>query len=331
MTAQLSRLNRVELRNVWGHEAIDFTRWLALSENLDLLGREIEIELRLIETESNVGRFNLDILAEEETTGRKVIIENQLEFTDHDHLGKLITYASGFDAAAIVWIVKDIREEHKRAIEWLNERTDDTVGFFLLKIELWRIGDSDPAPKFETVVRPNEWAKAVKSSQVATAPTETKLKQLEFWTQFKDYVAGRNTSLNLRSPRAQHWYDVSIGSSEAHVALTLNSRESAIATELYIPDNKALFNYLRSKSEKIEKSLGQAAEWIDAAKASRIVVRNKVSAIFDPQEAVATNYSWLLDETLRFREIFAAEIRSFKTQHGEKLSSISQVVNNEET
>lgn len=121
---QLSKLDKVDLREVWKHEALDFTNWLAKPENLELLSAEIGIDISLIQTEASVGNFNIDILAEEENTGRKIVIENQLESTDHDHLGKIITYASGFDTEIIVWIVKSVRDEHKQAIDWLNEHTE---------------------------------------------------------------------------------------------------------------------------------------------------------------------------------------------------------------
>ena len=124
---QLRALEKVDLRTVWKHEASDFTNWLAQDENLSLLSDEIGIDISLIQTEASVGKFNVDILAEEENTGRKIVIENQLESTNHDHLGKIITYASGFDAEIVIWIVKDVRDEHKQAIDWLNEHTDDKI------------------------------------------------------------------------------------------------------------------------------------------------------------------------------------------------------------
>lgn len=108
----LGKLEKIDLRTVWSHEAYDFTNWLAEEENLNLLGEEVGIDLKLIKTEADVGRYNVDILAEEENTGHKIIIENQLEMTDHDHLGKIITYASGYDANIIIWIVKDVRDMH---------------------------------------------------------------------------------------------------------------------------------------------------------------------------------------------------------------------------
>ena len=188
MKKPLSKLNKVELRDVWGHEAIDFTNWLAQKENLDALSEEIGVDIKLIKTEANVGKFSVDILAEEEASGRKIIIENQLEDTNHDHLGKIVTYASGYDAEIIIWIVKGVRDEHQKAIDWLNEHTDENISFFLIKIELWQIEGSNPAPKFEIMVSPNEWAKAIKTSPSNGELTDTKLQQLEFWNKFKNYI-----------------------------------------------------------------------------------------------------------------------------------------------
>jgi hypothetical protein len=150
-----------------------------------------------VQIEAAVGSFNVDILAEEEGTGRKIIIENQLEVTNHDHLGKIITYASGYDAKIIVWVVKDVREEHRQAVDWLNEHTDEDTEFYLMKIELWQIENSPYAPKFEIISKPNDWAKAVRSSTDAGELTDTKVKQLEFWTQFKEYAKKRQTKLHM--------------------------------------------------------------------------------------------------------------------------------------
>lgn len=162
MGYDLDHLKKVELRKVWPHEALDFTKWLSSPANLNMLGEAVGVELELIETESSVGSFNVDIYAQEAGTGRKVIIENQLEETNHDHLGKVITYAAGKGAQVIIWVVSHARDEHRQAIEWLNEHTDNDFGFFLVEIELWTIGDSKPAPRFNVVGQPNEWTKALR-------------------------------------------------------------------------------------------------------------------------------------------------------------------------
>ena len=311
MKRDLAKLKRIELRDVWDHEALGFTRWLAEDDNLALLSEEIGVEIKLVQTEANVGRFNVDILAEESNSGRKIIIENQLEDTNHDHLGKIITYASGYDAEIIIWIVKDYREEHQKAIDWLNEHTDENISFFLIKVELWQIQDSNPAPKFEIVVSPNEWAKTIKTGATNSGITNTKLQQLDFWTKFKGYVHERDTQLKLQTPRPQHWYDVSMGSSEAHVTLTVNTRENTLGCEIYISHNKDLFGYLKDNSVKIESELGEQAEWVDATVASRIKIKKNVSGVFDPEEA-SSGFDWLYSKTILFQKILGKYIGEFK-------------------
>ncbi|MBU1705999.1 DUF4268 domain-containing protein [Patescibacteria group bacterium] len=311
MKKSLSKLNKVELREVWGHEAIDFTNWLAQTENLDALSEEIGVDIKLIKTEASVGKFSVDILAEEEASGRKIIIENQLEGTNHDHLGKIITYASGYDAEIIIWIVKDVRDEHQKAIEWLNEHTDENISFFLIKIELWQIEGSNPAPKFEIMVSPNEWAKAIKTSPSNGELTDTKLQQLEFWNKFKNYVRENDTRIRLQTPRPQHWYDVSMGSSDGHVALTINSRENLIGCEVYISKNKDLFNFLRERKDEIEKEIGESIEWVDAAVASRMKIKKGVSNLFSQTEA-ENYFAWLYEKTVLFQTVFGKYIKEFK-------------------
>lgn len=307
----LAKLQKVELRDVWEHEALDFTKWLTQKENLDLLSRELGIDIKLDRPEASVGRFSVDILAEEENSGRKIIIENQLESTDHDHLGKIITYASGHDAEIVIWIVKDVKEEHQKAVEWLNEHTNENIGFFLIKIELWQIEGSNPAPKFEIIVSPNEWAKTIKTSPAGGELTDTKLQQLDFWTKFKNYVRANDTRIRLQTPRPQHWYDVSMGSSDAHVALTLNTKENLLGCEIYINKSKELFKFLRARQEEMEREIGEKAEWVDAAVASRIKIGKKVPNVFD-QNGAENYFAWLYEKTVLFQKVFGKFLREFK-------------------
>lgn len=311
MKKNLSRLSKVELRDVWEHEALDFTKWLAEQDNLDALSQEIGVGIKLIKTEASVGRFSVDILAEEEASGRKIIIENQLEDTNHDHLGKIITYASGYDAEIIIWIVKDVREEHQRAIDWLNEHTDENINFFLIKIELWQIEGSNPAPKFEIIASPNEWAKAIKVSSSGGELTDRKIQQLEFWTKMKEYVSNIDSQIRLRSPRPQHWYNVSMGSSEAHIGLTINSRENLIGCEVWINKDKELFAFLLEHKEEIENELGVKAEWVDSAVTSSIKIKKEVPGVFN-QEEVENYYAWLYEKTILCQKVFSRYFREFK-------------------
>jgi len=308
---QISLLKKIDLRNVWGHEASDFTDWLSQQENLDLLSNEIGISVKILQKEANVGRYNVDILAEEENSGRKIIIENQLEDTNHDHLRKIITYASGYDAEIIIWIVKDYREEHQKAIDWLNEHTDEKICFYLIKLELWQIEDSNPAPKFEVIASPNEWAKILKTSSSGGEYTETKIKQFEFWTKFKNYVKEKDTKIRLQTPRYQGWYDVSMGSSDAHIALTVNSIKDLVACEIYINRNKSLFNFLSEQKDEIEKEIGEEAKWTDSQVVSSIKIRKEFSNVLDGDKTTVI-FEWLYQKTKLFQNVFGKYLSEYK-------------------
>jgi len=309
---KLEKIKKIDLRKAWNHEAIDFANWLAEEENLDLLSDEIGLDIKLIQTEASVGKFNVDILAEEENTGRKIIIENQLEVTDHDHLGKIITYASGYDAEIIVWIVKNVRDEHKQAIDWLNEHTDEKIYFFAIKMELWQIADSPFAPKFSIISKPNDWSKALKQSSSSSVLTDTKVLQLDFWSRFKEFMVLNNTRLSLRAPRPHHWYDISIGSSDAHISLTVDSRKSLIACEVYIPDSKEIFFGLEKFKKQIENELNVKLEWLalDGKKASRI----KLSRDGDitKTEDWKIYYEWLKGNSEMFQKVFYKYIKKIQ-------------------
>lgn len=261
-----------DLRTIWPHEAHDFTKWLAKEENLAALSDAIGIDIVLTETESSVGSFNVDIFATEEGTSRKIIIENQLEDTNHDHLGKIITYASGKGAEIIVWIVKRARDEHQQAVEWLNQHTDENIGFFLVEIELWAIDDSLPAPKFNVIERPNDWAKTMKAVE---GLSETKKLQLEFWSAFADYASHTpaiQQHFKKRKPQAQHWYSQSVGTSLYEVTFSVNSQKKVVSSEIYIWNSKELYHHFLENKTAFEQELGYKAEWIEATKACRIIV-----------------------------------------------------------
>ncbi len=315
MTKKLSRIKVIKnLRDIWSNEATDFTRWLAEAENLDLLSDAIGIELELIKTEAEVGRYNVDILARDANTGRKVVIENQLEPTNHDHLGKVITYAAGHDAVLAIWIVKNAKEEHARAIEWLNEHSDDSLGFFLLEIEVLQIGDSLPAPQFKVIVKPNEWAKAVKLDGSSGELTDTKQRQLQFWSDFKQYLEQKNTSLSCRTPRAQHWYSFSIGTSVAHISTEVNTQKGTLSCGLYIPRNKELFEFLKTKKDFIEDKLGECS-WVDAKVASRVLtIKEKNKVMSDNVVQREEEFKWFYTELIAYKKLFSELIKEFNKQ-----------------
>lgn len=291
-----------DLRKVWPHEALNFTPWVA--ENIELLGDAVGLDITVEETESSVGDFNVDIYASETGTDRKIIIENQLEDTDHDHLGKLITYASGKSADVVIWIVKHAREEHKAAVEWLNNHTDDKIGFFLCEIKLFQIGDSQIAPSFFVVEKPNDWAKEIKKT---TATNPTQQQRLEYWQAFNDYAFNdKNFSkaFNMRKPTTDHWMDFSIGSSACHISVTQIQKRSAIGVELYINDDKELFKNLFAHREEIESDMGMVLDWreLPERKASRILVEKNVQ--LSNHEEWQEQFAYIMDVLLKMKKAF---------------------------
>ena len=275
MPINLSRITKVNPRDIWKHEAFDFTQWLAKEENISILCEELGIEIENIKPEASAGRYNVDIIADEIDTKRKVIIENQLEPTDHKHLGQILTYASAYDAAIIIWIVTDYTEEHRQAIDWFNRNITQGISFFLIQIEVYKIGDSDAAPKFNLICEPNDWGKTVKSSEGGNNVSELKLLQKEFWDGLKEFAIEHKTSANFgRTPRPQHWYNISFGTSRCHIVLTLNTQKGYVGCEIYIRNDKALYDNFHKNKIEIEKEIGAQLEWMELpdATASRILL-----------------------------------------------------------
>ena len=308
----LQKLNKVELRKEWKNEASDFTNWLAKEKNLQLLSDEIGIDISFIQTEANVGKFNVDIFAEEESTGRKIVIENQLEMTDHDHLGKIITYASGLDAEIIIWIVKDVHDEHKQAVDWLNEHTDDEINIFAIRMELWQIGDSPYAPKFHIISKPNNWFKAIKKARAQTDLSSHRLLQLDFWTQFNKFFELNKTLFNIRIAKPRPWYDFSIGSSKAHLCLGIQIHSKCIRCELYISDSKLLFDKLYNDKKDIETEFGNALEWMELEERKASGVRTTLKIDVGNNNNWEECFKWLFNSSHKFKEIFSDRIKKIK-------------------
>ena len=291
----IGKLKEVDIRELWKHEQYDFSEWLSKKENIENLNEILGLTLVDISKETYVGAYRCDLFAKDETTGIKVIIENQLEVSNHDHLGKIITYASGLDAKVVVWIVKEAREEHRSAIEWLNNNTNNNANFFLIEIHAYKIGDSDPAPMFQVVEQPNDFIKNNKSTNRDESMNKSQAQRVEFWNQFNNVIIERGKPFNIRKATTDHWYNVAIGTSEAHIDITLVNKDSLIGVELYIPDNKKLFDKLFEKKEDIESNLGFKLDWrrLDKSKASRIVYCIK-GLNFDDH----SNYNELMNKTI---------------------------------
>jgi hypothetical protein len=263
---KLGRLKKIDLRDYWKKEDKDFTPWLAKEDNISLLSDAIGIELEVQEQEKNVGPFRADILCVDTSDDSYVLVENQLEKTDHTHLGQLMTYASGLDAVSIVWIAQKFTEEHRSALDWLNSITDDKFNFFGVEVELYRIGDSMPAPLFNVVCKPNDWTRSMKKSASNTKITDTKLLQQEYWGGLKEYLEKNSKILKPHKPQPQHWTNFAIGRRYFHLSASINTREDINTVTLNIvgPNAKDNFKFLEEKYLSDSKSnIGNDIKWYE--------------------------------------------------------------------
>lgn len=249
-------------------------------------------------------------MAVEANTDNKIIIENQLEQTDHDHLGKVITYALCHDARTIIWIVREAREEHRQAVDWLNEHTDEEINIFLCRIELWKIGDSEIAPKFQIVSSPNNWTKTIKK-RGANDGADINMLQYEYWAKLNEEIDKNYPMFNSKKPQGKPWLDLTIGKPLAHIKLIFNMQISAIKVNLVIPDSKEFFDCLYDSKDEIESELGYELNWkrLDNKKVSHIEIMKKSD--ITNQNTWDENIEWHLKRASEFHEVFAERVKNF--------------------
>jgi len=308
----LGQLQPVSLREYWQDEARDYTIWLAREENLGLLSDTLGMELELEGVEVAVGPYKADIIARDVTSNTRVVIENQLEKTNHDHLGKIFTYASGLDATVMIWIAREFSEEHRRALDFINEKASPELQCYGIEIQLWRIGDSIPAPQFKVVSSPNEYIAEIKAETSSSELTEAKALYLDFWNGFKDYCHQQGTIIKLRKPRPQHWFSIAVGRSKFQISLTASIQNRRIGCEIYLrgKNAKTAFKLLEGKKEQIEMLTGQLAwQELPAKQDCRIILfkhdidlRNRVIW----QDA----HKWPKENAEKFYNAFSPGIRS---------------------
>lgn len=319
----LGRLERVDLRTAWMSESGDFTPWLAEGGNIELLSKTIGIDLEVEAQEKNVGPFRADILCKDTANGNWVLIENQLEQTDHTHMGQLITYAAGLNAVTIVWIAQRIREEHRAALDWLNEMTGEEILFFGLEVELWRIGNSPCAPKFNIVSSPNDWTKQVyqaKKTAENAALTPAKETQVAFWQAFRDYIGVHGASFNTTKALPQHWMNISIGrvgfKQNGIASLwdsqnnTSDNHEVRAEVELNDDNSKVYYAQLLAMKEQIEAEVGEPLIWEskEGNKSCRIYLRRE--ADLKDRDRWGEYHGWLKEKLEKQRKAFADRIKN---------------------
>jgi hypothetical protein len=320
-TSSLGRLEKVDLRAAWPSESGDFTPWLAQAENLKLLGETIDLDLELEAQEKAVGPFSADILCRDSSSDDHwVLIENQLERTDHKHLGQLLTYAAGLKAATIVWIAERFTEEHRAALDWLNEITGERFAFFGLEVELWRIGASPMAPKFNIISKPNDWSRTVRTAAAASDEvSEHRQTQLQFWTAFKNHMEQRKSPIRCHKPAPQSWMNHSIGRSGFHLGSAMSSRNSEtgakepeIRAELAITDDnysKIYFAMLEAEKDEIEREFGQPLIWHNPPNAKMCRIFPRRAAHFLNPGQWPEQHEWLRVNLEKMHRVFASRVK----------------------
>jgi len=309
---KIGKLEKVDIRDLWKGEATDFTPWLAKDENISQLGEVVGIELEVIEQERNVGPFRADILCRTILDGHFVLIENQLEKTDHTHLGQILTYAAGLDAVTVIWIAKQFTEEHRATIDWLNRITDEQFNFFGIEIEAYQIGDSLPAPYFQMVSKPNDWSRTVRTAATSQDLTETKSLNLEYWTAMKSYFESKGTFLKSQKPSPQHWSNFALGRSNFWMSAIMGVRDNFSRVELSIGSENAK-EYFQKLKEKFEQ---ESYEKIDDGLIWDEMPEKKVSMIYLKRDAKVSQKSdwdsqhqWFMETLEKFDKFFRPKIK----------------------
>lgn len=308
---KLGKLIKVALRDVFVSESNDFTPWLAESGNLKQLGDELGIDLELEAQEKEVGGFRADLLCKDTSSDTWVLVENQLERTDHTHLGQLITYAAGLEAVTIVWIAERFTDEHRASLDWLNEHTDEKINFFGVQIELYKIGESEIAPRFNIISQPNEWSKSVTRATQGEL-TDTKKKQLDFWTWFRLYME-EHSSIKCQKAYPQHWMNHPIGRSGMRLSsiAAFGSDVPEIRVELVLDGPNAKQHYLELSQAKpdVERELGYELTWHNTEGKNMCRIYAQRATDLNDQTTWNGDFRWLQDHLEAFQRVFGARVR----------------------
>jgi len=316
-TPKFGSLTPVDLRECWPHEAGDFTPWLAQKDNIQLLGVALGMELELQQQEASVGDFSADLFCIDAADEEPVVIENQLERTNHRHLGQILTYAAGLEACTVVWVVKEFREEHRAALDWLNRITESKFRFFGLEIEAFRIGDSPPAPRFEVVVKPNDWAKSISSSSIELSNDRESYRiRSAFWETLGERIAITGRKLRKPSLRGNRQKNYGLGCSNSYVSPTLSTQTDEIYIQIRLVRKLArvLFDGLESHKEEIEAEVGGPLNWVGSPERKSCCIIYRADWKLSEKEQWPAAADWLLEQMDRLGDIFRPRVESLKKQ-----------------
>ena len=313
----LGTIVEVDIKEIWPHEAQSFTPWLL--KNAGELAKVLHIDFELSHNEHAVGNYSLDLIGKDSITGDVIIIENQLEQSDHSHLGQLLTYAAGTEAVNVVWIAPTFREEHRAALDWLNSRTDERTRFFAVEVGVIKIdGQGAAAPMFKLVAQPNNWNKTFKlGNSSVEAVSEKSARYMDFWGKFLDSISTRQPGwTNSKTPATGNWMNLKSGTSAVTYGLNFPySPAPALRVELYLQDmnnpgkNLERYNYLLDRKDEIEEHFGEKLSWEALEdKAAKRIAFYLSDAVFDDESRWPTYIDWFIETTLRFKSTFGSHI-----------------------
>ena len=312
----LDHLKRLSPRDAWINEATDFTPWLAREDNFAVLADTLHFMDAEVEgTEHAVGSFSADIIARDRDS--YILVENQLEQTDHTHLGQILTYLAGLDGAVkVVWVATKVREEHRAAVDWLNGHTPDDFSFFAVELELFQIGTSPAAPHFHVVAKPNEWSRHVSNRARTTAVTPMDDRQRRyqtFWSAFAEYMSEHDPTFATATPPKDHWWALGMGRTGFALSLLAGGRDHWVGAEVYIHNDaeKLIFDHFAAEKDRIEQEFGSALEWerLDDKKGSRIAIRWRG---IDPMDRTRWEeiFLWYWKQMQRLRGCFSWRVKA---------------------
>lgn len=312
MKEPMGEFAAVPPRDLWPHEASDFTPWLASDENIGRLGAALGMELEVENAEVAVGPYSADIVARDAVTGAYVVIENQLERTNHDHLGKAITYAAALDAGTVVWIASTFTDEHKRSLDWLNDHVGDDVGFYGVRLEAWRIDDSAPAVRFNVVSRPPDVPNRALLASISGDLSDARQLQLEWWIAFSTALAKSSVIPSVQKPRPQYWFNVALGRSGFHISNVADTWGQRIGVRIYIRNKygaaEALPQLVVQKNE-IESEIGATLEWDPNPDTRDKVIAIYKQADLNNRQTWGPLIDWMVEMTERFRRVFGPRVK----------------------
>ena len=308
---ELGKLQRVELREVWKHEAVDFTPWLV--ENIDVIGELLGLDLEVVGREQSVGDFAVDILARDLGRDKGVIIENQLDETDHTHLGQLITYAAGLEAGVVVWVSRKFREEHRQALDWLNRGGGASTEYFGVVVELLQIDNSKPAVNLRLIASPNNWSRRTILTTPADDPSGKYARYQQFFQRLIDDLREKHRFTNARVGQPQNWYSFSTGTRGFQYGLSF-ANGGRMRAELYIDfgesaQNVGALDALAKERSSVEAEFGESLEWdtLEGRRACRIAIYRQ-GTIEDSAASLEEYHKWAIDRLLRFKKVFSPRL-----------------------